>query len=159
MASASAVPFRARAAGRRGSAPRGAVGLGPGAARLAVKIPAGPPAGELGEALSRRPKGDHLVLLALLAPELLELVSERARAAPSQEALELGIAPGRLALEQQRIREELRQVPCQQTPAHGAPPSTPNVRGTGYVRQGGRPSTYESNFLSTRPGPSSCRDE
>src|ERR1051326_3194691 len=51
--------------------------------------------------------------------------SYSARAAAAQEALELGIAPGRLALEQQGIREQLRQVPWQQTRAHGATPCTP----------------------------------
>ena len=104
---------------------------------LAAEIPAELPAGELGKRSPGGAQRDDFVLLAFLAPELLELRGERACAVATEEALQLGVAPRRFALEQKGIREQLRQVSWQQTRAHGATPCTTNVRRTGYVRCGG----------------------
>src|SRR5262245_6828574 len=105
---------RERHGERLGGVARGA----PGLQAVRAEMPFELPAGELGKLAPGSTHLDELVLLALLASELLELVGQLALAAAAQEALELGITPRRLALEQQRVREQLRQIPWQQARAH-----------------------------------------
>src|SRR5262245_9517107 len=129
---------------RLGRAP----GDAPGLDAAVAEMPAELPAGELGKLASRGAERDDLVLLLLLAAELLELVRKLVLAAAAQEALELGVAPGCLALDEKGVREEFRQISWQKARAH-----VRNVRAARYAPLRPRRAGYESNILSTRPGP------